>query len=184
MRSPIHLLWLIAVIVAGCRSPTTVIAESSLGVERRSDLRISGDGAILRASIGSETHKIDLPESMNLDMDGAVLLAHQSDGTFGYLLCLTTGPSRRHGNPYGRCGAGIETSVIWLKLHAWRIVDSQQRRVESCWTDQSVVKGPHWRDRKCFVVFWDPHDDNSEVTLSYDCDKPNEGLSFTKKPFN
>lgn len=117
-------------------------------------------------------------------MDDAVLLARQQAGDSLYLLMFVTGPSRRGGNGMGLCGAGVESSIVWLKLRDWCIADSNHRQVESCWRDITLLEAAHWKDGICIVTFWDFRDHNQEFTLSYNPKNPADGFQLASKPFN
>ena len=117
-------------------------------------------------------------------MDDAVLLARQQVGGSQYFVLFVTGPSRRGGNGMGHCGAGVESSIVWLRLQDWRITDSKHRRVESCWRDVTLLEPVRWKNGICIVNFWDFRDNNQEFTLRYDPKKPTEGFQLTSKPFN
>ena len=147
-------------------------------------LKVTGDFDTITLSHAGKTEKIKLPEEVGVDMDDAILLADQVRAEHRYLLLQVTGPSRRSGNGNGNCGAGVETSIVWLKLTNWRIAELKHRKVESCWTDEGFLETPKWKDGICKVVFWAPRENNQEFTLTYDAAKPEKGFQLTSKPFN
>ena len=147
-------------------------------------LKVSGDFDAITLRHAGKSAKIKLPEEVGVDMDDAVLLADQVRAEHRYLLLQVTGPSRRSGNGNGNCGAGVETSIVWLKLTNWKIAESKHRKVESCWTDEGFLETPKWKDGICKVVFWAPRENNQEFTLTYDSAKPEKGFQLTSKPFN
>jgi hypothetical protein len=149
-----------------------------------SPLRVSGEFETISISHSGRFEKIQLPDGVGVDMDDAILLADQSRAEHRYLLLQVTGPSRRSGNGNGNCGAGVETSIVWLKLADWKIVESKHRKVESCWTDEGFLQTPQWQDGICKVVFWAPRENNQEFTLTYDSAKPEKGFQLASKPFN
>lgn len=144
---------------------------------------MSGEIYTISISHGKGTEEIQLPEGVGVDMDDAILLADQSKAEHRYLLLQVTGPSRRSGNGNGNCGGGVETSIVWLKLAGWKIVESKHRKVESCWTDEGFLQTPQWRKGICTVVFWAPRENNQEFTLSYNSAKPDQGFQLSSKPF-
>jgi|GEM_PF-4823544 len=148
-----------------------------------SPLRVSGEFGTISISHGGRTEKIQLPDGVGVDMDDAILLADQSRAEHRYLLLQVTGPSRRSENGNGNCGGGVETSIVWLKLAGWKIVESKHRKVESCWTDEGFLQTPQWREGICTVVFWAPRENNQEFTLSYNSAKPSQGFLLSSKPF-
>jgi hypothetical protein len=147
-------------------------------------LSVSGHGSTITVVEAGKRHRIPLPDAVRVDMDDAVLLARQSANGFQYLVFFVTGPSRRGGNGMGHCGAGIESSIVWLQLQDWRVTDSKHRQVESCWRDITLLQPAHWKDGICIVTFWDFRDNNQEFTLRYNPKKPAEGFQLTSKPFN
>ncbi len=137
-----------------------------------SELRVKGQADTITLSHAGKFEKIKLPEEVGVDMDDAILLADQVRAEHRYLLLQVTGPSRRSGNGNGNCGAGVETSIVWLKLTNWKIAELKHRKVESCWTDEGFLEMPKWKDGICKVVFWAPRENNQEFTLTYDSAKP------------
>ena len=161
-----------------------VLNITALASSKETRLSAAGSGSTITLTKSGQCHRIHLPDEVRVDMDDAVLLANKNRKDFQYILLFVTGPSRRGGNHMGRCGAGIESSIVWLKLRNWQIADSKHRLVESCWHGQSLLKPVQWIHEVCCAVFWDPNDENSTVTLRYDSRKPQKGFSFTKEPFN
>lgn len=131
---------------------------------------------------GDTPRKLVLPEAVATDLEDAVLLAwRQARGTH-FLLLLVSEPSRRSPNGMGPCGAGWESTVVWVKLENWTIRELRHQRVESCREPFNLMGGPRWKDGVCSIVYWEYTDGGREVTLRYDAKKPAEGFSFTAKP--
>jgi hypothetical protein len=147
-------------------------------------LTVSGHGSAITITAAGDRHLIFLPDAVRVDMADAVLLARQRANGFQYLVLFVTGPSRRGGTGMGRCGAGIESSIVWLQLRNWRITKSKHRQVESCWRDVTLLQPAHWKNGICVVTFWDFRDKDQEFTLRYNPKKPTEGFEVTSKPFN
>lgn len=161
-----------------------ILCLGGLLYAQASELRVKGQADTINLSHAGKSAKLKLPEDVGVDMDDAILLADQVRAEHRYLLLQVTGPSRRSGNGNGNCGAGVETSIVWLKLTNWKIAELKHRKVESCWTDEGFLEMPKWKDGICKVVFWAPRENNQEFTLTYDSAKPEKGFQLTSKPFN
>lgn len=132
---------------------------------------------------GDTPRKLLLPAAVATDLEDAVLLAWRQTGGTHFLLLLVSEPSRRSPNGMGQCGAGWESTVVWVKLENWKIQDLRHRVVSSCREVKTLFEGPNWQDGVCTLVFSDHTDGAREITLRYDSKKPAEGFSLTAKPF-
>ena len=110
--------------------------------------------------------------------------SHQQQNGFDYLLLFVSGDSKPGGDGNGYCGAGRESSIVWLKLQDWHVSDLKHRLVESCFYSVGLLQPAQWKDGICLVRFWDIPNNNQEFTLRYDPKKPAEGFQLTSKPFN
>jgi hypothetical protein len=102
-------------------------------------------------------------------------------GDFVYLLLQVCGPSKAKPD-YHECGAGTECDLIWLKLDGtWRERDAKSVRYDSCWSPIVSYDGLKVSGRTASLEF-DNLRDNTQHELTYDADKPEEGLKDEASP--
>jgi len=111
--------------------------EKPLGAE----LRVHWDGFVIFVIKDDVRHPLSVEkEAMAAAIDSVKLLSAKASGDFMYLLFDLTGPSRGQEEANSQCGAGVERSLIWVKLNTvWQKVDSQNFVIESCW-DTAYLK--------------------------------------------
>jgi hypothetical protein len=98
-----------------------------------------------------------------------------------YLLVSVVGASRPGSNPNGYCGAGQETSLVWIRLgHP----DSEIRhqRVDSCAHLQSALRPVTCDDTACETEYIDADPPLSTVVFRYDRKAPGDGFSLVRTP--
>lgn len=102
-------------------------------------------------------------------------------GDFIYLLLQVCGPSKPK-QDYHECGGGDECDLIWLKLdQSWRERDAKAVRFDSCWSPIVSYDGLKVSGRTAALEYDDLRD-NTQHELTYDADKPEEGLKDASKP--
>jgi hypothetical protein len=141
-------------------------------------IRITGAGSVLTAEQGGERHLIDLPRGVRVDIDNVELLSHERVGSDDILLLRVSGPSRRAANGAGYCGAGVESSVVWMRLRAWSVVRSMDARVESCVMSTTIARRFSWQGNIGTIVSELPGEPVRRRTLRYDRDKAAEGFAY------
>jgi hypothetical protein len=101
---------------------------------------------------------------------------------FVYLLLDICGPSKAQPDDR-QCGAGTECSLLWLKLDSRRrIMAGDSARYESCWAPITTDDdGFRITGRTLRVVIKDFRED-LEYTVTYDADRPEQGLRKQQSP--
>lgn len=153
------------------------------GAAPQSSLKVRAKGR--RAVVVTErgrAHTLDLREqidAMRIEDVSARFLSRA--GGFTYLLLDVCGLSKVPPDDR-QCGAGIECNVVWLKLDAaWRVLDAQNQRYESCWAPISLDDEIKVEGRRLSFTVEDFRDEvRREVT--YDADKPEAGLTVKPSP--
>lgn len=102
-------------------------------------------------------------------------------GGFVYLLLDVCGLSKA--KPDDRqCGAGTECNLLWLKLDGGRkVTDSASAHYESCWLPITSDDGYRVTGRTLRMQFSDLRE-QLEYKLTYDADRPEQGLQIEKSP--
>lgn len=143
-------------------------------------LRISGHRVVVRER--GSAHALDIfkhVEAARLRDAREIFLTRK--GGFVYLLLQVCGPSKPK-QDYHECGGGDECDLIWLKLdNAWRERDAKAVRFDSCWSPIVSYDGLKISGRTAALEYDDLRD-NTQHELTYDADKPEEGLKDESKP--
>ena len=154
------------------------------------DAQRAGDGIAVRAKgrravvvrERGRSHVLDVWEHIEAarvgDAEGLFLTRK---GGFIYLVLNMCGPSKSKPDAH-QCGAGTECNLVWLKLdESWRELDAKSVRYESCWRPITSDEGPKVSGRTLLLEYDDLREDlRHEVT--YDADKPEEGLTSRARP--
>jgi hypothetical protein len=145
------------------------------------NLRTRGRRAVVVRE-GGRSHVLDVSQHIEAArIEGATQLFMTRKGGFVYLLLQVCGPSKEKPDDH-ECGAGTECDLIWLKLdEAWRERDAKSVRYESCWQPITSDEGPKVNGRTASLEFDDLRD-NTQHELTYDADKPEEGLKDKASP--
>jgi hypothetical protein len=159
-------LWVAAVVV--------LIA----GEVNAADVKVKGSGDTLTITAKGERHVYTLPqEAADVDMDRPLVLSSVRRDRTLYLLLDVTGPSRR-GAPMARCGGGMESNIVWLKLEDWKLTDVRAVRHESCWHNiDGAFNSGKWKGDVYSLSF---EDYEKKSTLTYDRTKPESAFSIAE----
>jgi hypothetical protein len=120
-----------------------------------------------------------------LSIENGVLYANLRRGDDRYLLIAYSELSRPS-NPNGRCGAGLESYLVWLHIRGSTVTASQSAQYESCWKDISGGP-PAWSGQFCSVEYedFDSSDRGSTNTrskASFDAKAPEKGIQVISQP--
>lgn len=156
----------LALLLAGCHAPDIPPPSNvTVGV------------ASITLTANGETWKVPFPTIRGRDLsnDSVRLLDHRQLGGAHHVLLEAEGPSRGAAGS-GHCGAGIETTLFWLKLRDGRTVDSQHRLIRSCWQDVELLR-QGWILREYRVECLSLRDGSFYRTrVSYDIRQPDRGF--------
>ena len=144
-------------------------------------LRTRGRRAIVVRDAG-RAHVLDLSEHIEaMRIEDATELSRTRKGGFVYLVLKVCGLSKVPPDDR-QCGAGIECDLVWLKLdEAWRERDAKSVRYESCWQPITSDEGPKVSGRAVLLEYDDLRD-NTRREVTYDADRPEEGLAEKSRP--
>jgi hypothetical protein len=111
--------------------------------------------------------------------DTKILFANRR-GALTYLLIDVSGQSKEESDDR-QCGAGIESNLIWIKLDAaWKIVEAQSERYESCWSATNSDDG-YKINGNLLTIELNNYRRNIDAKLSYDADAPEKGFRIEQK---
>ncbi len=122
------------------------------------------------------------------EIKNGVVHANLLRGDSRYLLISYSEPSRQ-GNPNSRCGGGMESYLIWLKVRGSTLVAAQSVQFESCWSDIDcdLSEGrPSWHGSLFTVEYVQFHHNRDAQTssftnhrASFDSTAPLKGIQVT-----
>ncbi len=118
-------------------------------------------------------------ERVGVDMDRAKVLEFQHKNGLTYVLLDVTGPSRRNGGAR-QCGAGSESSLVWLRLQRWRLLEIRSVLYESCWFSIDYAKPE--RQGTLYTISFSDFSAMKDKTVTYDRAHPELGLVLTGRP--
>ena len=151
-------------------------AELKYGIK----LHVSGRRVVFKERGGA--HALDIwkhVEAARIEDAREIFLTRKGDAI--YLLLQVCGPSKAKPDDH-ECGAGTECDLIWLKLDgAWRERDAKSVRYDSCWSPIVSYDGLKVSGRTASLEYDDLRD-NTQHELTYDADKPEEGLKDKASP--
>lgn len=156
-------------------------SAESASAQVKVKVRAKGHTSVVVTERG-RAHTLKLTEQLDAaHIEDASVLFLTRKGGFVYLVLSVCGLSRF---PPGdrQCGAGIECNLVWLKLDGrWRALESKSERYESCWAPITSEEGPKVKGRLLTLVYEDLRE-NLRHEVTYDDDKPEQGLKSETKP--
>jgi hypothetical protein len=143
-------------------------------------LRTRGRRVVVRER--GRSHVLDLSKHVEaMRIEDASELSRTRRGEFFYLVLQVCGLSKVPPDDR-QCGAGIECDLVWLKLDGgWRERDAKSVRYESCWQPITSDEGPKVNGRTLLLEYDDLRD-NTRHEVTYDADRPEEGLTEKARP--
>ena len=171
------LLLLCAAWACAPRASAAQRASAKQGVALRTEGRRS---VVVR--VRGRAHVLDLSKHVDaMRIEGATELLLTRKGGFVYVLLEVCGLSKVPPDDR-QCGAGVECNLVWLKLDPrWKVSDTKSVLYESCWLPITSDDGPKVRGRTLLLEFDDLRN-NTRHEVSYDADKPEEGLTEKTRP--
>ncbi len=118
-------------------------------------------------------------ERVGVDMDRAKVLEFQNKNGLTYVLLDINGPSRRNGGAR-QCGAGSESSLVWLRLRRWRLLEIRTVRYTSCWFTIDYAQSA--RRGTLYTISFSDFSAMKDKTVTYDRAHPELGLVLTGRP--
>jgi len=144
-------------------------------------LRTKGRRSVV-VRVRGRAHVLDLSKHVDaMRIEEATELSRTRKGDFLYVLLEVCGLSKVPPDDR-QCGAGVECNLVWLKLDPrWKVSDAKSVLYESCWLPITSDEGPKVSGRTLLLVF-DNLRDNTRHEVSFDADKPEEGLTEKTRP--
>jgi hypothetical protein len=143
-------------------------------------VKATGRGHTLTLTADGTRHTYTLSETrVGVDMDQAKVLDFQNKNGLTYVLLDINGPSRRNGGAR-QCGAGSESSLVWLRLKRWRLLEIRSVLYESCWFSIDYTEPE--RHGAFYTISSSDFSVMKDKTVTYDQAHPERGLALTGRP--
>ncbi|MBS1795275.1 MAG: hypothetical protein JSS81_15570 [Acidobacteria bacterium] len=145
--------------------------------------RISFAKRSVSVTFRQKTHRLDIYKNIDAAriVRAKILFAAQKAG-FRYLVLDVSGWSKAKLDDR-QCGAGTESNLLWIKLDtAWKIIEVQSERYESCWASIEPDEGYSVKDGILTAEFMNFRDELNTV-LTYDPRTPEKGFRLEKSKF-
>jgi hypothetical protein len=147
----------------------SVLAQTSMSA--------TGQGRTLRLKAGTVWHSYILSKKrVDVDMDRARVLDFQHKAGFRYILLEVGGVSNRN-FPMSQCGAGTESSLVWLRFKKWHLLEIRAVKYESCWL--TIEPENRLRQGTLLTIAFSDFHVNKNKTLTYNYTHPERGLSLS-----
>ena len=158
-----------------------VLGTMLLGLALAQDsVKATGRGRTLTLNVDGIHHAYTLSEArVGVDMNHARVLEFQRKDGLRYVLLDIDGPSRRNGGAR-QCGAGSESSLVWLRLQGWRLLEVQSVKYESCWS--SITYAVPARRGTLYTISFSDFTTMKDKTVTFDRAHPELGLVSTGHP--
>jgi len=99
-----------------------------------------------------------------------------------YLLITWTEPTRSGSGTGGPCGAGEESTLIWLHVRGDRVIASRSALYDSCRNSACSTGGPEWTGHLFTVEYEARERGTGQLVKSkavFDAETPEKGLAVT-----
>ena len=127
---------------------------------------------------GGAPHRVDVANLVRaVTLDTVRVLAAKRDGDVDYFVVSVSGPSQA-----GEAGTsnanGTESNLLWLKLRAWKVVESQTTLYQSFWDSLEPIGDYHSkggvltirfankRESTAYMLRYDEAHPDSKIVLS------------------
>jgi len=129
---------------------------------------------------GGSPHKIDVSNLIRASMlETAHVLAAERSGDVNYFVVSVSGPSQVEGVSSATTSAGTESNLLWLKLRAWKVLDSQSMLYESFYDGLQPIGDYHLKGGVLTLRYTNTRESTSYV-LRYDSSKPEAKISVAR----
>jgi hypothetical protein len=147
-----------------------------------SAVKVRPRGRTIVLSERGRAHRLDVADKTDAArIEEAKVIFESRAGAFFYLLLDVCGPSKARPDDR-QCGAGVECNLLWLKLDARRrVAGADSLRYESCWAPVTSDEGYRVEGRTLRAAVSDFRE-QLEYKLTYDADRPEQGLRVQKSP--
>jgi hypothetical protein len=143
-------------------------------------VKATGRGHTLTLNADGVRRTYTLSEKrVGVDMDQARVLEFQHKNGLSYVLLDISGPSNRAGGSH-QCGAGQESSLVWLHLKRWHLLEFRAVRYSSCWFSIDYAKAE--RHGTFYTISFSDFSAMKDKTVTYDRAHPELGLTLTGRP--
>jgi hypothetical protein len=146
----------------------------------QNSVKSTGRGQTLSLNVDGVRRTYTLSEKrVGVEMDRARVLEFQRKNGLNYVLLDISGPSNRAGGSH-QCGAGRESSLVWLRLKGRRLLEIQSVLYESCWFSIDYAKPE--RHATLYTISFSDFSAMKDKTVTYDRAHPELGLVLTGRP--
>lgn len=128
---------------------------------------------------GGAPHRVDVSNLIRAStLDTAEVLTAQRTGDVDYFVVSVSGPS-----PSVQAGSasagGTESNLIWLKLKAWKVLDSQSMLYQSFWDSLDPIGQYHLKGGVLTLRFSNKRE-STDYMLRYDSARPDGKIMLTR----
>ncbi|MGA3169857.1 MAG: hypothetical protein ABSE62_02485 [Chthoniobacteraceae bacterium] len=127
---------------------------------------------------GGSPHRVDVSTLIRaVTLDTATVLAAKRSGEVDYFVVSVSGPSQSATPTGSSFSGGTESNLLWLKLKAWKLLDSQSMLYQSFWESLEPVGDYHLKGGILTLRFANKRQ-NTDFVLRYDSSRPDDKISL------
>ena len=124
---------------------------------------------------GGAPHRVDIAKLIrSATLDTAHVVAAERAGEIDYFLVSVSGPSSA-GTGDTSSVNGTETSLLWLKLKSWKLLDSQSMPYQSFWDSLEPIGDYHLKSG-ILTIRYTNRRESTDYVLRYDLARPDDKI--------
>jgi hypothetical protein len=122
---------------------------------------------------GGAPHRIDVSTLIRADsLQTAQVLTAARSGDVDYFVVSVSGPST------GESG-GVESNLLWLKIKAWKLLDSQSMLYQSFWESLQPIGDYHLKGG-ILTLRYSNKRESTDYVLRYDASRPDGKIDISR----
>ena len=166
--------FLAAIILAGAALCGPLLQEAAAVGDDLPHVRCDGR-RLMFGWHGGAPHRIDIANLIrSATLDTAHVLAAQRAGEIDYFVVSVSGPSSV-GTGDASSVNGTETSLLWLKLKSWKLLDAQSMPYQSFWDSLEPIGDYHLKSG-ILTIRYTNRRESTDYVLRYDLARPDNKI--------
>jgi len=163
---------LFAILLAALSLCRPLLAAADTATDNLPDVRCDGR-RLMFGWHGGAPHRIDVSALIRADTlaTARVLTAQQAGGVDYFVVCVS-GPSAGE-------SSGTESNLLWLKLKAWKLLDSQSMLYQSYWESLDPIGDYHLKGGVLTIRFSNKRE-STDYVLRYDSSRPDGKIAIAR----
>jgi hypothetical protein len=169
---------LLAIVLAvAALTPSLVPAPAAASEEDLPQVRCDGR-RLMFGWHGGAPHRIDVSNLIRAaSLQSVHVLTAKREGDVDYFVVTVSGPSWSGAAPTGT--GGTESSLLWLKLKSWKVIDAQAMLYQSFLDSLEPIGEYHFKGGILTVRYANKRE-SVDYVLRYDSSRPDAKISLAR----